>query len=544
MTAFKKKKIPSLKFIVGLSLALIGFFLPFLIRFEGLPIAGHFALSIFLLAAILWIFETIPIYATSLLVILLQVVLLSAQGPMFSRGELKVTHPVWVDGLWKVPEQALDQGSLHIKTGDRSYLTIPVDIVQVGEYSLVRSDYLNNNSSIVSNSQSRFIGYLPVPFTLFIGTLASPVIILFLAGFMLAAGAVKFNLDKNITSFLLSPFGQKPAYIVLGLMVVTASLSAFMSNTATTAMMMTVAIPIVMQINPMDKLRVMLVLSVPVAANLGGLITPIGTPPNAIVISALQQQGIQMDFGRWVGIMLPLAMLMLIISWAALQMLFKTSIKKFSVSLEKKLDKSPKAIFLYAMFFVTVLFWVTEGIHGIPNGIVALIPIAGLTISNVLTRDDIRNLPWEVLWLVAGGIALGISMENTGLAGWLVSDVAWQNLTKITLLAAFALTAWGFSVFLSNTVAATLLVPLAVSIAVSGVAGEGFNLGLAGLVIGAACNLAMVLPISTPPNAIAISTGLIKSADMVKIGLIVGLLGILITVAFAAILWPLMLTSN
>ncbi|HSW68321.1 MAG TPA: SLC13 family permease, partial [Bacteroidales bacterium] len=346
MTAFKKKKTPSLKFIVGLALALTGFFLPFLIRFEGLPVAGHFALSIFLLAAILWIFETIPIYATSLLVIFLQVVLLSAQGPLFSKGELQVTQPVWVEGLWKVPEQALDQDSLHIKTGDRSYLTIPVEIVQEGEYSLVWSDYLNNNSPVVSNSQSRFIGYLPVPFTLFIGTLANPVIILFLAGFMLAAGAVKFNLDKNITGFLLTPFGHKPANISLGLMLVTASLSAFMSNTATTAMMMTVAIPIIMQVNPLDKFRMILVLSVPIAANLGGLITPIGTPPNAIVISALQQQGIQIDFGKWVSIMLPLASLMLLISWTALQMLFKPSIKKFSLSLEKKLDKSPKAIFL------------------------------------------------------------------------------------------------------------------------------------------------------------------------------------------------------
>jgi len=530
---------PSLKFIVGLGLAIIGFLLPFFLRLDGLSVAGHIALSIFLVAAIFWIFETIPIYATSLLIILLQVFLLSSQGPLFSRGELAAIQPEWVDGTqWRVPSRSLDGNQLHLKTGPRLYQTIQVEIIQMGEPTIVASNEIANDSRIVADARSRFLGYEPVSFTVFAGTLANPVILLFLAGFMLAAGAVKYNLDKNITGWLLNPFGKKPVFIVLGLMMVTAALSAFMSNTATTAMMITVALPIALQVDKQDRLRSMIILSIPIAANLGGLITPIGTPPNAIVISALQQQGIDIDFGQWVAIMLPFALIMLILSWGVMQLLFKPSLQRFDLSLKSSFNKTPKALMLYGLFGATVLFWITEGIHGIPNGVVAFIPIAGLTLTQVLSTEDIRKLPWEVLWLVAGGIALGISMENTGLAGWLVSSVGWSQLPQMALLLVFGFIAWGFSVFLSNTVAATLLVPIAVSIAVSGIAGPDFNLGLTSLIIAAGCSLAMVLPISTPPNAIAMSTGIVKTKDMVKIGLIIGLVGTLISLTFSEIIWP------
>ncbi|MFW5726134.1 MAG: SLC13 family permease, partial [Bacteroidota bacterium] len=170
---------------------------------------------------------------------------------------------------------------------------------------------------------------------------------------------------------------------------------------------------------------------------------------------------------------------------------------------------------------------------------IAFIPIVALTVTSVLSKDDIRALPWEVLWLVAGGISLGISMENTGLAMWLVSSISWDMLPQIALLLVFGLVALMLSNFLSNTVTATLLVPLAVSMGTAGIAGEGFSLVITSLVIGAACNMAMLLPISTPPNAIAMSTGFIKTADMVKVGIVVGIVGIMIALALAILYWPL-----
>lgn len=208
--------------------------------------------------------------------------------------------------------------------------------------------------------------------------------------------------------------------------------------------------------------------------------------------------------------------------------------------MESSFDRSPRALLLYSIFGLTLFLWITEALHGIPNAIVALLPIVGLTMSGVLATEDIRKLPWEVLWLVAGGIALGISMENTGLAAWVVGGLNWAVFPELALILAFGLVAYLISIFLSNTVAATLVIPLAVSLAVSGGAGEGFSLVLSALIIGAACSLSMVLPISTPPNAIAMSTGMVKTSDMARVGLVVGLIGLLVALVFALTIWPIL----
>jgi solute carrier family 13 (sodium-dependent dicarboxylate transporter), member 2/3/5 len=537
----KKKRSQGIsKSITGLGLGLLGFVLPQLVHFGGLSAAGHIALGIFLMAAVFWIFETIPIYSTSLLVIFLQVVLLSHQGPYFSGTDLPQTQPVAADnGHWMVPANAIRDNKVMVLTEKGEQELIPAQIVEHGKMVKVSAQGLTTETTIVADQGHRLVGYKPVSYSVFFATLASPIIILFLGGFMLARAAVKYNLDKNLTNILLRPFGEKPVYILLGLMLVTATLSAFMSNTATTAMMMTVAIPIAMQVDKKDKFRIMLALCIPVAANIGGMATPIGTPPNAIVIANLQQQGINIAFGTWISLMLPLTLLLLFVAWFSMQLLFPPVVKKFSMILTGSFDRSWNARILYVIFGITVLLWITEASHGIPSAMIAFLPIAGLTVTSVLKQDDIRSLPWEVLWLVAGGIALGISMENTGLAGWLVSGIAWDTLPQVILLLVFGLVAIMLSNFLSNTVTATLLIPLAVSLGVSGVAGEGFSLVITSLLIGAACNMAMLLPISTPPNAIAMSTGFLKTGDMIRIGIVVGITGIIGALAFALFYWPL-----
>ncbi|MFW5707139.1 MAG: SLC13 family permease [Bacteroidota bacterium] len=528
------------KKITGLLLGIIGFSIPLLINFSGLSFAGHLALGIFLLAAVFWIFETLPIYSTSMLVIFLQVVLLSQQGLIYSGASLPSSSVVsQPDGTWMVPQTAVDENQVLVIDNSQNYIPTEVNVVERGEMVRIESAMITADTKVISNTEHKLVGYEPVSYTRFFGTLASPIIILFLGGFILAAASVKYNLDKNLTNVLLKPFGEKPMFIVLGLMLVTASLSAFMSNTATTAMMMTVAIPIAAQISKEDKFRIMLTLSIPIAANIGGMATPIGTPPNAIVIANLQQQGFSIAFGSWVAIMLPLTLGLLFLAWLTMRFLFPPALKRFKLTLESRFNKSAKAITLYVVFAVTVLLWFTEASHGIPSGMIAFIPIVALTVTSVLSKDDIRALPWEVLWLVAGGISLGISMENTGLAMWLVSSISWDMLPQIALLLVFGLVALMLSNFLSNTVTATLLVPLAVSMGTAGIAGEGFSLVITSLVIGAACNMAMLLPISTPPNAIAMSTGFIKTADMVKVGIVVGIVGIMIALALAILYWPL-----
>lgn len=460
------------KQLLGIALGIIGFLTPLFLSFDGLSTAGNVALGIFFLAAIFWMLEPVPIFATSMLVILLQVLLLSKEGFLFK------------------------------------------EITDV---------------------------YAPDAYTSFIGTLANPIIILFLGGFVLADAAVKYNLDRNVTRILLTPFGQKPRNILLGLMATTALLSAFMSNTATTAMMMTVILPIVARTDVDDPLRIGLALCIPIAANIGGIATPIGTPPNAVVIGALSQQGINIPFGNWMFLATPLVIMVLVFAWVLLLGMFKPKAENVNIDVSGRFNTSSKALLLYVVFALTVIFWITESLHGVKSSIIALIPVVFLTMTGVVTKDDIRKLPWEVLWLVAGGISLGISMKSTGLAEWIVGSIDWASFGTVALILVFSAVAVFMSDFLSNTVTATLLIPLAVSLATSGLAGEGFSLIIVSLTIGVSASLAMMLPISTPPNAIAMSTGTIKTGHMAKMGVTIGIFGILMVLLYALFYWPLIL---
>ncbi|TVP78952.1 MAG: DASS family sodium-coupled anion symporter [Puniceicoccaceae bacterium] len=456
----------------ALLLGLIGLIAPLLLPLEGLNFAGQITLGIFLMAAIFWLLEPIPIFATSVLVILLQVFFLSGQGLL--------------------------------------------------------GDYLG-----------QIEGYSPQSFRDFYGTLASPIIILFLGGFSLAAASVKYGLDRNLTRWLLRPFGSRSQYVCLGLMVATATLSAFMSNTATTAMMITVVIPIIAQLEKGDPFRKVVALCIPFAANIGGIATPIGTPPNAIALAALREQGINVTFSTWMMVAVPLVAIMLLVAWRLLLWIFPPATTRFEVKFEGTLDKSPAAIGTYCVFALTVALWVTEALHGISSTVVAFIPIALLPALSILDKSDIRGFSWEVLWLVAGGISLGLSLEQTGLAAWLVDLVNWGALNGLLLFVVFGAVGFGLALFISNTVSATILVPLAVGLGLSGAAGLEFNMTILILVIAITVSFPMVLPISTPPNAIAMSTGMIETKDMVRGGLIIGVFGFAATLVFSLFYFPI-----
>ncbi|MGM0738053.1 MAG: DASS family sodium-coupled anion symporter [Bacteroidota bacterium] len=528
--------------ITGLFLGIFGLVVPFLLPLGTLSFAGQIGLGIFIMAAIFWMFEPIPIYATSMLVIFLQILLLSAQGPMYMDTSLPVSEPVELqEQTWQIPSSALrDDNTLLVAVEEGETEAIPVRVVERnGQHVIVSSEELSADSAIVTDPGHRLVDYKPNSYTDYLGTLANPIIILFLGGFMLAEASVKYNLDKNLTRYLLSPFGSKPRFIILGLMLVTAVLSAFMSNTATAAMMVTVILPIIGQLEPGDRFKFGLALSIPIAANVGGITTPIGTPPNAIVIAALTEYGKSISFTDWIIVAAPLVIVMLLFAWWLLLTFFPPSTERFNLDIKGKLNLSPKAIGLYVIFGATVLLWITENQHGIPSSMVAFLPVAALVTGSILSKSDIRNLPWDVLWLMAGGISLGIGMEKTGLAVWMISGFDWGAMGYVMLILVFGLVAVAMSNFLSNTVTATLLMPLVISLHTSGVMGESFNLLITGIVIAVACSLAMALPISTPPNAIAMSTGIIRTKDMAKIGVVIGIVGIMLILAYSVFYWPL-----
>lgn len=437
------------------------------IPLDGLTVVHHRAMFIFTLAAIFWIFEPIPIFATSMLVIFLELVLLSDSGIIYA---------------------------------------------------------------IVGKEESSF-GTL-MRYQDIMATLASPIIILFLGGFFMAIAAAKYQLDQKMAQVFIKPFGTNPKMVMLGIMIITAVFSMFMSNTATTAMMLSILIPVLGSMDAEDKGKIGFLLAVPVAANLGGLGTPIGTPPNAIALEFLPE-GHGITFGKWMLIGVPYVVLMILISWFILLKMFPTSTKSIHLKIEAGPNHGYKPIIIYATFAITVFLWLTDFIHGMNSYVVAMFPVIVFLSLNIINRDDLKTLSWDVLWLVAGGIALGMSLTQTGLADVFVSNIPFSTFPLVVL---FLITA-GLGIlianFMSNTATANLLIPIIAVIGSSVPALQAFGGGSLLILIAAfSVSLGMCLPISTPPNALAYSTGLITTNHMTKTGLIIGGIGLALAFVF------------
>lgn len=527
----------NLKKIIALVLGLMALLLPLVLPLEGLSLAGRINLGIFLMASLFWVMEPIPIFATSVVVILLQVIFLSGQGPLAQWTEPEPVYAVELaPEVYQLPASSLGEDG-QIFVFDGRWKSIKVDVMELSvDWVTFRSDKLDLAASVAENANNWMLAFQPPHYSVYFGTLASPIIILFLGGFVLAAGAVKYQLDRNLCRLILRPFGTRPASIVLGLMLVTALLSGFMSNTATTAMMMAVILPIIASSSSKDRFAVALALCIPFAANIGGILTPIGTPPNAIAINALIARGVEMPFTSWMMLTAPLVLVMLLLIWFLLMRLYPSSEANLPLKLDGVFNISGKAWCLYLIFGGTVLLWVTESLHGVPSGLIAFIPVALLPATGVVDQKDIRSLPWEVLWLMAGGIALGMAMGQTGLALWMVEIIPWDNFSGGMVLAAFGIVAILLATFIANTVAATLLIPIMMTLVASGVGG-GFAVESAALMVAVGASLGMSLPISTPPNAIAMSTGLLKSIDMVRAGVVVGIAGYLLLLLSVFFFW-------
>lgn len=365
---------------------------------------------------------------------------------------------------------------------------------------------------------------------------ADPVIMLFLGGFVLAIAASKVGLDVAIARFLLKPF-KKPKWVLLAFLLIIGVFSMFMSNTATAAMMLTFLAPVLATLPKDEKGKIGLALAIPIAANLGGMGTPIGTPPNAIALGALQNAGLEIDFLSWMIRMVPYVLIMLFLAWILLLVMFPFKTDRIELKIEGSSNASRRdKIIVSITFVVTILLWMLEGALGISSNIVALIPFAVFTATGVFSKDDLKEIDWSVLWMVAGGFALGTALNRTGLAAALINAVPFASWNILVVMIAGGLICWILSNFISNSAAANLIVPI---LAVVGtallddpIAGSSFIAlgGLKSLVVGVAmcASLAMILPISTPPNALAHSTGIINTKQMAIVGVIVGVIGIVL----------------
>ena len=362
---------------------------------------------------------------------------------------------------------------------------------------------------------------------------ADPTIILFLGGFVLAIAATKSGLDAKMARLLIAPFGKRSENVLLGFMLITGIFSMFISNTATAAMMLTFLTPVFKALPPDGKGRVALTMAIPIGANLGGMGTPIGTPPNAFAYKVLNDpQGLNMGigFGDWMLIMAPMVILMLIVAWFILLKMFPFSQKTIEIKIESHVKSNWRTAVVAATFILTIILWVFGKQLGVNANTVAMLPIAVFAFTGVITANDLKDIDWSVIWMVAGGFALGLAMNGTGLAEVAVKSIPFGEFNPLVIMVISGLVCFALSNFISNTATAALLIPI-LSVVCAGMGDKLAEIGgtstiLIGVAVAASC--AMSLPISTPPNAIAYSTGLIQQTDMVKAGASIGVISILI----------------
>lgn len=364
----------------------------------------------------------------------------------------------------------------------------------------------------------------PAPASAFTAPFFSDVILLFLGGLSLSAAMHKHRFDEQMARAVIRATGRSVPLLLAGVMGLSAFLSMFLSNTATTAMMLTLCLPIVALLPDRDASRKALVLSIPFASNIGGIGTPIGTPPNAIAVQYMRQAGEEVSFGQWMLVAVPFVLLSLAIAWGVL-LLAHRGYRGMVRLPERSADRIRVTWRRHVVLVVSVLTvcaWLTEPWHGVSTGTVALVPLVLFFALGVLDTTDLHALSWDVLLIMGGGLCLGVVMERAGVPAWFVSTLPLDGLGPWGLTALFAAAACGLSCVMSNTAAANLLMPIVLGL---GVATRPELM----VAVAAACSVAMPLPISTPPNAIAFSSGEVTVPDMLRSGLT-------ITVVLAALI--------
>lgn len=447
----------SLSLLLGVVFPLVILFVPKeLIPIHGITVIEQRLLAIFVFAMIFWLFDTIPAFAVSVLVIFFELIMISDGGLIWFR-----------------------EGAENPEFG-------------------------------------RLLAYQDI-----FHSFGSPILLLFLGGFFLASAAAKHGLDVNLARTLIKPFGHRPSVVLFGVMCITALFSMFMSNTATTAMMLTILAPFFPLFDSDDPGRIGMALAVPFAANIGGIGTPIGTPPNIIAMNYLSRAW-PVSFGTWMTFAVPFVIGLLTLTWLALILLFPPRLKSIPFRFERKVPTTPRAVVVYITFAMTILLWLVGEMIGLNSYVVGMVPIAVFLASGIITSSDVKKMSWNVLWLMAGGIALGIGVEKTGLSQNMVDSIPFYQFSPTVIVIVSVLLSMTLATFISHTAAVNLILPI---ITVLGASLPSLSAvgGSRTLIIGATlgASFAMLLPISTPPNALAYATNLFSTKHMIKAGLIV-----------------------
>lgn len=379
---------------------------------------------------------------------------------------------------------------------------------------------------------NEYINSAPQNIDKYAATFSSSVIWLMLGGFFLAAAMTKTKLDAALFKLTLTLSGTKPRSLLVGLMFTTMLASMLMSNTATTAMVVAAITPLLSTMDKKSGLGKALLLGVAMAATIGGMATIIGTPANAIAVGALEHEGISVGFIEWLRYGVPLALILTTLACVVLMLIYIKDNSPLSLDFLKQ-EEEPTSHqrlqrkIVLAVILVTILLWLTTSLHGLSVSSICAVPLVFLTLLGVLNGKDIQALPWDTLLLVAGGLSLGQALEQTNLLTHYSQKLIGTHISTMLLICSVGFITMIVSNIMSNTAASTVMIPLAMAILVS------YKMEAA-LIVAFASSSAMFLPVSTPPNAIAFSTGLLEQKDFRIGGILMGLLG-----PFLAIVWVL-----
>lgn len=465
--------------IVGLFVGPILFAIVFFLPIEGLDILPKFVLGIALWMATWWITEAIPLYATSLIPL--------ALFPILGVGKI----------------------------------------------------------------ENIFLSYV------------DKIVILFLGGFLLAKAIEISNLHKRFALNILKTFGTKPKYLIGAFILVTASLSAWLTNTATTLLILPIAIAVISQIqdsSQKSRFAPCLLLCVAYSASLGGLATLIGTPPNALFASMSESlAGIEVSFAQWMIIGVPVSAVSLLVLWLYMVNFAKLGNSPIAGTREvilQELSKLGRMVrdekIITVIFAATAIAWISRGLLWkeyfpfIEDYTIVLVAVIVLLVlpsakkhQRLLDLKSTKKIPWGVLVLIGGGLALAGGFNASGLDLWIADQLSFVSGMPyfVIILVIVAVTIFSGEL-MSNTAGAALLMPIMASLATT----IDVNPILLMVPVVIATSYGFIMPVATPPNAIVIGSGYVTTKNMAKFGLPLNIISILLLTILMTTLIPLIWT--
>lgn len=380
-------------------------------------------------------------------------------------------------------------------------------------------------------------------------------IFLYMGGFIIAIAIEKWNLHKRIALQIIKLIGTNISKIILGFMIATAFLSMWISNTATSVMMLPIGMSIVSQLknnrntenNENSVFGKALMLGIAYSASIGGLATLIGTPPNLVFAGYVEEvYNLEISFWQWIKFGLPISIFLLFISWYYLtHFAFKLKKQSFPGGKEEinrlvvelgPMKREEKIVL--SVFAITAFCWITRSfllekiVPGIDDTIIAI--ISGILLftlpssvkgKRIIKWEEAVKMPWGIILLFGGGMALASGFESSGLAVWLGSQMNLLKSLPLFLLVLVIIAAVNFITELTSNLATTaMLLPILAPIAI----GLGVNPYVLMVATTVAASCAFMLPVATPPNAVVFGSGYLRIPDMVKTGILMNILSILL----------------